>query len=133
MPVFNAISHSATISRCPGCYRAASGHICEPVPAANRARVVNCGRAVVKRSSIAGRLGKELAMSNESSEMYDFQYLPPPERRLQPRASLRVQARILVDGEAIEADTTDLSAHGVAVTSTHPLNIDQECSIELGI
>jgi hypothetical protein len=72
-------------------------------------------------------------MSNESSEMYDFQYLPSPERRVQPRASLRVQARIVIDGEAIEVDTTDLSAHGVAVTSHRPLNIDQECSIELGI
>jgi PilZ domain len=68
-------------------------------------------------------------------EVYELQYSPPPppDRRTRERTSLRVQARILVDGEAIEADTVDLSPHGVAVTSTHPLNIDQECDIELGI
>jgi len=71
-------------------------------------------------------------------EVYEFQYSPPPlpspaERRVRDRSVLRVQARILVDSEAIEADTVDLSPHGVAVTSTHPLNIDQECGIELGI
>ena len=71
-------------------------------------------------------------------EVYEFQYSPPPspspsERRVQERAVLRVQARILVDSEAIEVDTVDLSPHGVAVTSKLPLNIDQECSIELGI
>jgi hypothetical protein len=68
-------------------------------------------------------------------EVFELVYSPPPppERRTRERASLRVQARILVDGEAIEADTVDLSPHGVAVTSTHPLNIEQECSIELGI
>jgi hypothetical protein len=71
-------------------------------------------------------------------EEYEFQYSPPAaavpdDRRVRERASLRVQARILVDDEAIEADTIDLSPYGVAVTSTRPLNIDQECSIELGI
>ena len=81
-------------------------------------------------------------------EVYEFQYSPPgdrlpsdrsPEdrpiedRRDRERSVLRVQARILVDNEAIEADTMDLSPHGVALTATRPLNIDQECSIELGI
>jgi hypothetical protein len=68
-------------------------------------------------------------------EVFELQYSPPPpaDRRSRERASLRVQARILVDGEAIEADTVDLSPHGVAVTSPRQLNIDQECSIELGI
>jgi hypothetical protein len=67
-------------------------------------------------------------------EVYEFQYSPSPaDRRIRERSVLRVQARILVDSEAIEANTVDLSPHGVAVTSTHPLNIDQECSIELGI
>jgi hypothetical protein len=67
-------------------------------------------------------------------EVYEFQYSPSPaERRGRERSVLRVQARVLVDNEAIEADTIDLSPHGVAVTSTQPLNIDQECSIELGI
>ncbi len=81
-------------------------------------------------------------MTNEASlseqEMYEFQYAPPPppraeDRRTRERASLRVQARILVDDEAIDADTIDLSPYGVAVTSTRPLNIDQDCGIELGI
>jgi hypothetical protein len=66
-------------------------------------------------------------------EVYEFQYSPPDDRRARERAVLRVQARILVDSEAVEADTVDLSPHGVAVTSTRPLNIDQECRIELGI
>jgi hypothetical protein len=70
-------------------------------------------------------------MSSESSELYE--YAPPADRRIRARSSLRVQARVLIDGEAIEVDTIDLSAHGVAVTSTRQLNIDQECSIELGI
>src|SRR5262245_26810197 len=74
-------------------------------------------------------------MSSESGEVYEFQYspLPPPERRIGTRSTLRVQARILIDGEAIDGDTIDLSAHGVAVTSTQQLNVDQECDIELGI
>jgi hypothetical protein len=66
-------------------------------------------------------------------EVYEVQYSPSAERRTRERSSLRVQARIVVDGEAIEADTIDLSPHGVAVTSTRQLNIEQECSIELGI
>jgi hypothetical protein len=73
-------------------------------------------------------------VSSSEREVYEFQYSPPPtDRRTRERSSLRVQARILVDGEAIEADTVDLSPHGVAVSSTCPLNIEQECSIELGI
>jgi hypothetical protein len=66
-------------------------------------------------------------------EVYELQYSPPAERRVRERSSLRVQARIVVDGEAIEADTADLSPHGVAVTTTRQLNIDQECNIELGV
>lgn len=73
-------------------------------------------------------------------EVYEFQYSPPEarppepdERRVRERSILRVQARILVDSEAIEADTIDLSPHGIAVTATRPLNIDQECGVELGI
>jgi PilZ domain-containing protein len=66
-------------------------------------------------------------------EVYEFQYSPPEERRVRDRAVLRVQARILVDNEAIEADTVDLSPHGIAVSSARALNIDQECTIELGV
>jgi len=74
------------------------------------------------------------ALSFELEQVFELQYAPPPEeRRARARSVLRVQARILVDGEAIEADTVDLSAHGVALTSRRPLNIDQECSVELGI
>jgi hypothetical protein len=69
----------------------------------------------------------------ELSEMQRSGSRLPEERRDRERSVLRVQARILVDNEAIEADTMDLSPHGVAVTATRPLNIDQECSIELGI
>jgi PilZ domain-containing protein len=77
--------------------------------------------------------------SPSEREVYEFQYTPPAEaeaasdRRIGERSSLRVQARILVDDEAIDANTVDLSAHGLAVTSTRQLNIDQECSVELGI
>ncbi len=72
-------------------------------------------------------------MNSEPSESYEFQYLPSADRRTRARSSLRVQARILVDGEAHDGDTIDLSPHGVAITSARPLNIDQECNVELGI
>jgi hypothetical protein len=65
--------------------------------------------------------------------LYEFQYVPPAERRSRARSSLRVGGRILIDGEAIEVDTLDLSPHGVAVTSPRQLNLDQECNVELGI
>jgi hypothetical protein len=56
------------------------------------------------------------------------------ERRERRRESLRVQARICLDGESpLEAHTVDLSPHGLAITTTHPLNVNQECNIELGI
>jgi len=66
-------------------------------------------------------------------DVYEFDYSPPAERRVSTRSTLRVQARILIDNEALETYTSDLSPHGIAITATHPLNIGQECSIELGI
>ena len=72
-------------------------------------------------------------VSVSERDAYEFQYAPAAERRIGDRSSLRVQARIVIDGDAIEADTVDLSPHGVAVTSTRALNIDQECSVELGV
>jgi hypothetical protein len=56
------------------------------------------------------------------------------DRREKRRESLRVQARICLDGESpLDAHTVDLSPHGLAITTTHPLNVDQECTVELGI
>jgi hypothetical protein len=47
---------------------------------------------------------------------------------------MRVRARIRI-GEAqfLQADTIDLSSGGLSLTSTQPLNMGQECLIELGI
>lgn len=56
------------------------------------------------------------------------------ERRQSARHRLRVRARITPEGHApLETHTVDLSAHGLAVTSTRPLNVDQECRVELAI
>lgn len=60
--------------------------------------------------------------------------LPLSERRGNHREVLRVEARIRIDGEPpLEANTIDLSSHGVAITATRPLNVGCECSVELGI
>ena len=79
------------------------------------------------------RLPGNRAAEDQLLEITLSQERPTEDRRDRERSVLRVQARILVDNEAIEADTMDLSPHGVAVTANRPLNIDQECSIELGI
>lgn len=56
------------------------------------------------------------------------------DRREKPRHVIRVQARIRPDGnEPLDAHTVDLSAHGLSITSAHPLNLEQECDVELGI
>jgi hypothetical protein len=56
------------------------------------------------------------------------------ERRVATREVIRVRARISPDGlPPLEAHTIDLSSHGLAVTSAQPLNVDHECSVELGI
>ena len=70
---------------------------------------------------------------SSARDVYEFDYSPPPERRVSTRSTLRVQARILIDNETLETYTSDLSPHGIAITSARPLNIGQECSIELGI
>ena len=70
---------------------------------------------------------------------FSFDFAPPetetePDRRYRHREVLRVQARISADGEpALDVHTIDLSAHGIAITSKQPLNVNQECSVELGI
>jgi hypothetical protein len=57
----------------------------------------------------------------------------PAERREGLRKSLRVQARICVDGESeLEAHTIDLSHHGVSITAAQPLNEGVQCAVELG-
>ena len=66
-----------------------------------------------------------------------FEFEPPradSDRRVRPRGAMRVQARICLDGEPpLDVHTVDLSPHGLAITATRPLNVDQECRIELGI
>jgi PilZ domain len=58
----------------------------------------------------------------------------PAERREKPRGVIRVKARICLDEDSpLEVDTIDLSANGLAITSKRPLNVDQECTVELGI
>ena len=56
------------------------------------------------------------------------------ERRTAPREVIRVRARVSPDGEPpLDVNTVDLSSHGLAITSTQPLNVNQECNVELGI
>jgi c-di-GMP-binding flagellar brake protein YcgR len=61
-------------------------------------------------------------------------HLIPTDLRASVRKVMRVRARITVEGEApLETDTIDLSHGGLSITSRQPLNLGQECSIELGI
>jgi c-di-GMP-binding flagellar brake protein YcgR len=47
---------------------------------------------------------------------------------------MRARARISIEGETpLETDTIDLSHGGLSITSRQPLNMGQECNIELGI
>jgi hypothetical protein len=56
------------------------------------------------------------------------------DRREKRREAIRVRARVSPDGvPPLEVDAVDLSSHGLAITSTRPLNVDQECNVELGI
>ena len=56
------------------------------------------------------------------------------DRRLSPRKVMQVLARVRVEGEApLEAQTVDLSHHGVSITSPLQLNVGQECIVELGV
>jgi hypothetical protein len=56
------------------------------------------------------------------------------DRRSSTRKAIRVRARIMdQEGAALDADTIDLSHSGVSITSTQPLNLGQECIVELGI
>ena len=56
------------------------------------------------------------------------------ERRERRREVLQVQARICVEGDSqLDVHTVDLSSHGLAITSKRPLNVNQECRVELGI
>lgn len=90
----------------------------------------------------AGALSLELPAPGEEDftielrrpdELLSFE-LTQVDRREKPRHAIRVQVRIRPEGDApLEAHTADLSAHGLAVTSTRPLNLEQECSVELGI
>jgi len=57
----------------------------------------------------------------------------PADRRDGQRKSLRVQARIRVDGETqLDAHTIDLFHHGISVTTGRQLNEGVVCDIELG-
>jgi hypothetical protein len=74
-------------------------------------------------------------ISCELSLPEDTQFeLAALERRLAPREVMRVRARISPEGlPPLDVHTVDLSSHGLAITSTQPLNLDQECNVELGI
>jgi len=92
------------------------------VPSALAAKAAAANAPVANAPAADSRVANAAAGDSHSED-----------RRTRERSVLRVQARILVDNEAIEADTIGLSPHGVAVTATRPLNIDQDCRIELGI
>jgi PilZ domain len=56
------------------------------------------------------------------------------DRRRGVRKVLRVQARVILEGEgSIDARTIDLSHSGVSITSPRQLNVGQECIVELGV
>ena len=56
------------------------------------------------------------------------------DRRQSPRKIIQVLARVLVDGDVpLDTQTVDLSHHGVSITSPRPLNVGQECIVELGV
>jgi len=56
----------------------------------------------------------------------------PHERRANSRKALRVRARITLEGEVLFlADTVDLSQGGLSITSKQPLNLEQNCNVEL--
>jgi hypothetical protein len=73
--------------------------------------------------------------SFEAPSMDSFSFeRAPSERREKAREVIRVQARLRIDGDPpLDVHTVDLSAHGLAVTSTRPLNVGLECNVELGI
>jgi len=56
------------------------------------------------------------------------------DRRQSPRKVMQVLARVSVEGvEPLDAQTADLSHHGVSITSPLQLNVGQECIVELGV
>jgi len=56
------------------------------------------------------------------------------DRRLSPRKTMQVLARVRVEGDTpVDAQTVDLSCHGVSITSSRQLNVGQECIVELGV
>jgi PilZ domain len=60
--------------------------------------------------------------------------LTDADRRQSPRKVMQVQARVLLEADApLQAQTVDLSHHGVSVTSPRQLNVGQECTVELGV
>ena len=56
------------------------------------------------------------------------------DRRLSPRKVMQVMARVRVEADApLDAQTVDLSHHGVSITSSRQLNVGRECIVELGV
>ena len=56
------------------------------------------------------------------------------ERRQSPRKVMQVQARVRVEDDTpLDAQTVDLSHHGVSITLSRPLNVGLECIVELGV
>lgn len=73
-------------------------------------------------------------MSHESSLVISVESidLDPRERRADSRKAIRVRARITLEGEILFlADTIDLSHGGLSITSKQPLNLEQQCNVEL--
>jgi len=67
-------------------------------------------------------------------QSFSFELAQRIDRREKPRHAMRVQVRISPEGdEPLDAHTADLSTHGLAMTSERPLNVEQDCIVELGI
>lgn len=57
-----------------------------------------------------------------------------PDRRGASRKVLRIQARIVPQGEPpLCVQTLDLSPAGVSITTAEPMSVGLECAVELGI
>lgn len=58
----------------------------------------------------------------------------PADRRSSPRKTMQVRARVRIDADTpVDAQTADLSCHGLSITSSRQLNVGQECIVELGV
>jgi PilZ domain len=94
----------------------------------------------MQRHPDAGELGSScrwqtgVFVSHADSNLSVLVEREEADRRLSPRRVIQVLARVRVEGDPpLDAQTVDLSHHGVSITSPRQLNVGQECIVELGV